>query len=81
MTMTGARAARYMKDWMNLHAVSSFFKTELHLFATARDRENKIAEYWIERNLDSEKSYNVYTRPINSDEDWEWVDAIPEEEL
>lgn len=67
-----------MVEWMGLHAVSSFmrFPEEEALCCTAVDRLGVRSEYLIKTTVDSEEEYDVFVRPINSGEMWEWVDAI-----
>lgn len=78
--LSNNKAKSYMKEWMNLTTISSFMNTGYFLFCTAIDSQGVRNEYKLEKYSDSENQYNVYTRKINSEGNWEWVDAISKEE-
>jgi hypothetical protein len=80
MSMNGTKAAQYMREWMNLTAVSSFMNTGSALLGTAINREGIRKEYMVSLEIDSEGQYNVYDRTLNGEDEWEWVDAISEKE-
>lgn len=75
--LSGTAAGAYMREWMDMYAVSSWLKVGGHLYGTAMKRHDDVRrEYKVEQEPDSEGQCNIYERAINSDDDWQWVDAI-----
>lgn len=75
--LSGAAAGEYLREWMDLHAVSSWLRTKEHLICVAISNHDDVRrEYRVEKMPDSEGQCNVHVRPLNSDEEWQWVDAI-----
>lgn len=81
MTMSGqaitkTKASAYMREWMDLHTIDIYLTTDNYLYGTAKNRMDEQKQYRIERYPDSEQQYNVLEKPMDSEQEWEWVDAI-----